>query len=102
MIQLVPLVVLIPLAGAALALALPGRRRIQQGITLLVLTAVLVIGIAFMFLVHENGTLIMQVGGWAAPFGIALVIDSVSAILIAVSAVVVLADFLLSRGQGDR
>ncbi|MBC9955373.1 Na+/H+ antiporter subunit D [Leucobacter sp. cx-42] len=100
MIQLVPLVVLIPLAGAALALALPGRRRIQQGITLLVLTAVLVIGIAFMFLVHQNGTLIMQVGGWAAPFGISLVIDSVSAIMIAVSAVVLLAVFLFSIGQG--
>src|SRR5690554_706269 len=100
MVTLVPLVVLIPLAGAALALALPGRRRAQQGITLVVLSAVMVIGFTLMWLVDQAGVLVMQVGGWAAPFGISLVVDRVSALMVAVSAVVLLAVFLFSIGQG--
>ncbi len=97
---LVPLVVLIPLAGAALALAVPGHRALQRGITLVALTAVSVLGIALMFIIDKTGPLIMQVGGWAAPYGISLVIDRVSALMLAVSAVVLLSVFLFSIGQG--
>ncbi|KAM9865088.1 Na(+)/H(+) antiporter subunit D [Leucobacter aridicollis] len=97
---LVPLVVLIPLVGAALALAAPGRGALQRGITLVALTASSVLGIALMFIVDRGGPLVMQVGGWAAPYGISLVVDRVSAIMLAVSAVVLLAVFIFSIGQG--
>ncbi|MFC5338057.1 Na+/H+ antiporter subunit D [Leucobacter denitrificans] len=97
---LVPIVVLIPLAGAALALAVPGHRALQRGITLVALTAVSIIGIILMFIVDKTGPLIMQVGGWAAPYGISLVVDRVSALMLAVSAVVLLSVFLFSIGQG--
>lgn len=97
---LVPLVVLIPLIGAALALAVPGHRTLQQGITLVALTCVAGLGVALMFIVDRGGPLIMQVGGWAAPYGIALQVDRVSALMLAVSAVVLLAVFLFSIGQG--
>ena len=100
MIWLVPLVVLIPLAGAAFALAVPGHRRLQQGITLVSLSLVLVLGGALMWLADTSGTLVMEVGGWAAPFGIALVVDRVAALMVTVSAVVLLAVFLFSLGQG--
>ncbi|MFF8819289.1 Na+/H+ antiporter subunit D [Leucobacter sp. NPDC015123] len=97
---LVPLVVLIPLVGAALALAAPGRGALQRGITLVALTASSILGIALMFIVDRVGPLVMQVGGWAAPYGISLVVDRVSAIMLAVSAVVLLAVFIFSIGQG--
>ncbi len=100
MIALIPLVVLIPLGSAALALALPGRRRAQQLITVAALTAVLALSGAFMWMVDQQGTIVMQVGGWAAPFGISLVVDRLSALMLTVSAVVLLGVLLFSLGQG--
>ncbi len=100
MIALIPLVVLIPLGSAALALALPGRVRAQQIITVAALTAVLVLGLAFMWAVDAEGTLVMEVGGWAAPFGIALVVDRLAALMLTVSAIVLLGVLLFSLGQG--
>ncbi|XPP25406.1 MAG: Na+/H+ antiporter subunit D [Leucobacter sp.] len=100
MTALVPLVVLIPLVCAALALALPGRRRAQQLITVAALVAVLALALAFMWIVDTHGTLVMEVGGWAAPFGIALVVDRLTALMLAVSAVVLLGVLLFSLGQG--
>ncbi|PRI11821.1 Na+/H+ antiporter subunit D [Leucobacter massiliensis] len=100
MTALVPLVVLIPLVGSALALAVPGYRKLQQGITLVALGAVLALSGALMWIVDQQGVLIMEVGGWAAPFGIALVVDRVSALMLAVSSVVLLGVFVFSIGQG--
>ena len=100
MISLIPLVVLIPLGSAALALALPGRRRAQQLITVIALVAVVALSGAFMWIVDQQGTLVMQVGGWAAPFGISLVVDRLSALMLTVSAVVLLGVLLFSLGQG--
>ncbi|KIP52390.1 Na+/H+ antiporter subunit D [Leucobacter komagatae] len=97
---LVPLVVLIPLVAAALALAIPGHREVQRGITLVALTVSSVLGVTLMFVVDRMGPLVMQVGGWAAPYGISLVVDRVSALMLAVSAVVLLAVFIFSIGQG--
>jgi multicomponent Na+:H+ antiporter subunit D len=93
-------VVLIPLAGSALALAVPGHRKLQQGITLVALSFVLVLSGVLMWLVDAQGTLVMEVGGWAAPFGIALVVDRVSALMLVVSSIVLLGVFLFSIGQG--
>ncbi|MBP1325582.1 multicomponent Na+:H+ antiporter subunit D [Leucobacter exalbidus] len=100
MIALVPLMVLVPLASAAITLALPGRRRIQQGITLTALILTVLIAGTLMWLVDIHDVLVMEVGGWAAPFGIALVVDRVSALMLVVSAVVLLGVFVFSIGQG--
>lgn len=100
MIQFIPVLVLIPLGSAALALALPGRRRAQQAITVTALSLVVLLSLLFMWHVDQNGTQVMQVGGWAAPFGISLVVDRVSALMLAVSAIVLLGVLLFSLGQG--
>lgn len=100
LVTLVPLVVLVPLAGAALALVVPGRRRLQQTITASALLTVVVIGSVLMWSVDQHGTLVMEVGGWAAPFGIALVVDRLAALMVTVSAIVLLGVFLFSVGQG--
>lgn len=96
----IPLVVLIPLGSAALTLALPGRRRAQQLITVAALVAVLGVSVALMWVVGTEGPLVLQIGGWAAPFGISLVVDPLSALMLVVSATVLLAVLLFSLGQG--
>jgi multicomponent Na+:H+ antiporter subunit D len=100
MTALVPAVVLVPLIGAAIALTLGRRPRLQRLVTLVALVLVLVLGCVLLAAVDANGTLVMDVGGWAAPFGISLVVDRLAALLVAVSAIVLLAVLLFSIGQG--
>ncbi|MFD1722551.1 Na+/H+ antiporter subunit D [Amnibacterium endophyticum] len=100
MTALVPLVVLIPVLGAGLALLATGRPRLQRTIAAIALTAVLGIGIVLMVAVADGAMLVLPVGGWPIPFGIVLVVDRVSALLLTVSAAVLLAVLVFSIGQG--
>ena len=96
---LVPLVVLIPLLSAAAALVFGRSRTAQRVIAIAALAAVFLIGSALVVLV-DSGPLVMEVGGWQAPFGIVLVVDRLSALMVAVSALVLLAVLIFSVGQG--
>lgn len=97
---LLPLLVLIQLLSAGVTMALPGRRRAQQIITVLALTSVVILSFILMFYIDKNGVLTMSVGGWGAPFGIALVADRLSAMLVGVSGLVLLGVYAFSVGQG--
>ena len=55
---------------------------------------------ALLVLVDQHGTIVVQVGGWHAPFGISLVVDRLCALHAAVSASVLLAVLVFSIGQG--
>jgi multicomponent Na+:H+ antiporter subunit D len=100
MISLVPLPVLLPLLAAAVSLLFYRRPRLQRLVTVTVLAAVLVIGVALLIAVDEGGTLVMNVGGWPAPFGITLVVDRLAALMVSVSAAVLLAVLIFAVGQG--
>ncbi|MET0989928.1 MAG: Na+/H+ antiporter subunit D [Glaciihabitans sp.] len=97
---LVPLVVMVPLIGAATALVLGRNARLQRLVTLVALSVVLVIGAVMLVIVDSGDALVMEVGGWEAPFGIVLVVDRLSALMVVVSAVVLLAVLIFSAGQG--
>ena len=97
---LVPLVALVPLLSAAAALALGRSPRGQRIIAILGLTTVLGIGAALVWIVDATGPLVMEVGGWASPFGIVLVVDRLAALMVVVSALVLLAVLVFSVGQG--
>jgi len=97
---LIPLVVLLPLLGAAFALIAGRRPRLQTGVTVAVLSAVLAIGGVLLFTVDANGAYSVEIGGWPAPFGIVLVVDRLSALLVTVSAAVLLSVLVFSVGQG--
>lgn len=97
---LLPLVVLVPLISAAVAMMLPKRRRAQQAITVSALVGIVILSVLMMFEVERNGVLTMEVGGWAAPFGIMLVADRIAALLVGVSALVLLGVYFFSLGQG--
>jgi len=100
MTALVPLVVLVPLLGAALTLVLGRRARPQRIVAAVSLTIVLAIGIALLIAVDGTGALVVEVGNWTAPFGIVLVVDRLSALMVIISAVVLLAVLIFSIGQG--
>ncbi|CAN5437178.1 Na+/H+ antiporter subunit D [soil metagenome] len=97
---MVPLVVLVPLVGAATALILGKSPRAQRIVAITALLAVLVIGAVMLVVVDTTGPLVMEVGGWAAPFGIVLIVDRLAALMVVVSALVLLAVLIFSVGQG--
>ncbi len=101
MTALVPLLVTLPLLGAAIALITGRHRRIQVGVSVATLTIVLVIAAVLVYAVDVAGhPFAVSVGGWPIPFGIVLYVDGLSALLVVVSSVVLLAVLLFSVGQG--
>src|SRR5690349_10183741 len=105
---LTPLPVLIPLLGAAATMFAGRRPRLQRGITLAALTAVVAVCCALLYLTDRDGTLALHVGGWAqsvpgmGPLGITLVVDRLSALMLVVSSIVLLAVVFYAIGQGIR
>ncbi|CCE75010.1 Na+/H+ antiporter subunit D [Clavibacter nebraskensis] len=97
---LIPLVVLVPLLGAAAALVAARQRRLQVAVSVLALLAVVVISGVLLVLVDQQGGQSVEVGGWAAPFGIVLVVDRLSALMLLISSIVLLAVLMFSIGQG--
>lgn len=61
--------------------------------SLSILAGLVQVGLTSYFLVttYQNDPMILMVGGWSAPFGIALVIDHLAAILITIAAIITLA-----------
>jgi len=97
---IVPIVVLLPLLGAAVALAQARRPRVQTVVAVVTLFTVLVLGVILLIAVDLHGAIAVEVGGWQAPIGIVLVVDRLSALLVVVSAAVLLAVLVFSVGQG--
>ena len=95
----VPLPVIVPLSAAGLALALWRHRRAQGVISVVALSGVLVTSVALLAAV-DSGPLVLDVGGWAAPVGIPLVADRLSALMLTISAAVMLAVLVYSLAQG--
>lgn len=71
--------VLIPILGAALAAAAWGKERTQAIIGLTGLGAQFIASIALFAYVWSDGVVAMSMGGWQAPFGIALAADTLGA-----------------------
>ena len=97
---LVPLVVLLPLLGAALALILGRHRRAQMAVSITVLAGVAVIAAVLLVAVDAGEPTVVHIGGWDAPFGIVLVVDRLSAIMLLISAIVLLVVLVYAVGQG--
>ncbi|MFT4234651.1 MAG: Na+/H+ antiporter subunit D [Microbacterium sp.] len=100
MSALVPLLVAVPLIGAALTLLLGRRRRLQVSVSIVALATTLVLSAILLHAVDTTGDIAVEVGGWPVPFGIVLYVDRLSALLVVVSSIVLLAVLLFSVGQG--
>jgi multicomponent Na+:H+ antiporter subunit D len=101
MSSLVPLLVTLPLLGAAIALIAGRHRRTQITVSIATLTLTMVIAAVLLVYVDaSNVPIAVSVGGWPVPFGIVLYVDRLAALLVLVSSVVLLSVLLFSVGQG--
>ena len=96
---LIPLPLALPLLAAGLSMALHRRTQAQRVLGLLVLTANLAATVAVLVRVHADGPIAVHVGGWRAPIGITLVADLFAAVMLVVSAAMVLAVLVYSIGS---
>ncbi|MFC0681340.1 Na+/H+ antiporter subunit D [Lysobacter korlensis] len=96
----VPLVVLVPLIAAAGTLIVGRSERLQRIVSVLALSIVLALSAVLLFAVDADTAVVMEVGGWDAPFGILLVVDRLSALMLLISSIVLLGVLLFSIGQG--
>ncbi len=99
MSPLLALPIVLPLAGAALSILLGASRTAQRVIGLGVLSAMVPISVVILVRVDRDGILVEQAGGWAAPLGVTLVADRLSAIMLVTASIVLLAVLLYAIGQ---
>lgn len=99
---LIPLVVTLPLLGAAVALILGRHRRAQILVNIVTLSTVLVISSVMLVLVltSDDGGSAVYVGGWEPPWGIVLVVDPLAALMLVITSITLLGVLLFSVGQG--
>ena len=91
--------ILLPLLGAACSILVGRSRTAQRAIGISILTVVCVASVVLLVEVDRSGTLVVQAGGWPAPLGITLVADRLSAIMLAIASVMLLAVLLYAIGQ---
>ena len=89
--MLLILPILIPFLTAILALLVSKPRRIQRLISIVGMAVTLSVAIALLLSVLQNGIHAAQMGNWKAPFGITLVADLLSAIMVVLAALMGLA-----------
>ena len=99
--DLVPMPVLLPLLGAALALAFRRSPRLQRGVSIGVLAATVLVAAVLVQQTDTNGPQVLWIGAWQEPLGISLVADRLSALMLLVSAIVTLLVLVFAIGQGQ-
>lgn len=97
---LVPAPILIPLAGAAVSMATSRWLRVQRIVSVLAILSMLAASIALLVQVRNGEHLVVDVGDWAAPTGITLVVDTFAALLLTISAIVLSIVLFYALGQG--
>ena len=98
---LVLLPLLVPLMAAALGLVAWRSASAQRLIALAGSAVLLAVGVVLLVVVERDGYQVLQIGDWEAPFGITLVADLFSAILIVLTGVLAVAIVLYSTATID-
>ena len=97
---LLPLPIVLPLVAAGFSVVFARYQRLQRLLSIVTLVAVVVIAGILLHNADNDGAAVVQLGGWAAPIGISLVADRLSALLLVVSSAVLLSVLLYAVGQG--
>ena len=102
--------IVLPMAAGAIMLFLGDNRRPERAL-IAVLSAVAQVAVALVLLAAAGGALperwpdgiaVYLLGNWRAPFGIVLVVDRLTAIMLALNAALGLASLLYSMSRWDR
>ena len=95
-----PLAVLLPILGAALTFLLIRHSRAQRTVSIAVLSVTLLLECWLLASVWDGGTAAVNIGGWLPPWGIVMVVDQFSSLMLVVSSFVSLAVLIYAIGQG--
>jgi multicomponent Na+:H+ antiporter subunit D len=98
---LLVLPVLIPLVSAAASLVAWRSERVQRGIGVVGTGALLLATLALADAVRREGPIAAQMGDWPAPYGITLVADLLSALMVAVTGLMGFAVAIYSTAEVD-
>lgn len=97
---LLPAPVLIPFLAAGAAMMAGRRYRLQAALTLVAVVASLLVACLLAF-EARHGPLTLDVGSWAAPLGITLVVDELAGIMLVTSLAVTLLVLLFTLAQAQ-
>lgn len=97
---LAPLAVVLPILGAALTFVLIRHSRAQRAVSIALLSLTLLLECLLLASVWGGGTEAVSIGGWLPPWGIVLVVDQFSSLMLVVSSAVSLAVLIYATGQG--
>jgi len=97
---LLPLVVAVPFVAAALAALVP-RTWLRRSLVLAVPVGVGVVGVGLVIETSDGSVVATQVGGWVPGVAIAFAADTLSALMLTVSALLVLAGTVFAIAAGD-
>ncbi|HET9232311.1 MAG TPA: monovalent cation/H+ antiporter subunit D, partial [Vitreimonas sp.] len=95
--------IILPLAVAALVMMIDRRElrvalSLATGVALVLIAAILLISVS----APDAGARAYELGDWPAPFGIVLVLDKLSAMMVALASVLALAALVFSLARWDR
>lgn len=99
---LLVLPILVPLLFVCITAGLLRWGRIQAALTILGAAILVGLGIALVATVWNEGVFATQVGGWPAPFGITVVADMFSALMVLLAAIVGFCAAIYSAASIDR
>ena len=91
---------LVPLAGAAVTALLWRRPAAQRPVSLAAALLLLAAAVGLLGHTVAHGTLVGAIGGWPPPFGIALVVDLFSAVMLVITGVMAVAVAVYAMGPG--
>jgi multicomponent Na+:H+ antiporter subunit D len=95
-----PLAVVLPILGAALTFLLIRHSRAQRAVSIALLSLTLLLECLLLASVWDGGTAAVTIGGWLPPWGIVMVVDQFSSLMLVVSSAVSLAVLVYATGQG--
>jgi multicomponent Na+:H+ antiporter subunit D len=98
---LLVLPIILPFAAAATIFLLKASAKGSANIALGAAALHLIAGGMIFSQVHRNGILASQMGNWPAPFGITLVADHLSAVMVVIAGVINLGVVTYSRAEPD-
>lgn len=82
--------IIVPLLMAMVLVFFREKIKLQQWLTSLAVIVVIAISAFIIYEVSQNGIIVLELGGWAAPYGIVLVGDMLAVILVCVASFVTL------------
>lgn len=102
MINLIILPILIPLLTGIILIFFTKKMKAQRWLSALSLLCTMISSILLLIKVEENGIQTLDLGGWKAPFGITLVSDTLSALLVLTTSLIAFTCFIFSLWSIDK